>query len=194
HTSFSRDWSSDVCSSDLSETQLVHVGRWGFLKGQLLFFFGALPVLAAGLYGLLRYRPLAKYGLFFWAFFVTLGVFVYFRAKDYYAMGLYPIYIAFGSVYLGNVFGTGWKRYLQPVFVAIPLLVFIPMYRLASPNKSPEAIVKQGNRHRWEDGKRHPLPQDYADMLGWKELARKVDRAYAGLPERRKTLVLCNNY
>ncbi|KKX47100.1 hypothetical protein L950_0228290 [Sphingobacterium sp. IITKGP-BTPF85] len=25
----------------------------------------------------------------------------------------------------------------------------------------------------WEDGKEHQLPQDFADMLGWKELAKK---------------------
>jgi hypothetical protein len=47
---------------------------------------------------------------------------------------------------------------------------------------------------RWEDGKDHLLPQDYADMLGWKELASKVDSVYATLPVAEKTLVLCDNY
>lgn len=185
---------------ELSQTQLVHVDRWGFLKGQLLFFLGSLPVIVAGLYALLCYRPLAKYRLFFWVFFVTLGVFLYFRAKDYYAIGLYPIYIAFGSIYLGGVLRTGAKRYLRPVLMAIPVLLFIPMYRFAFPNKSPEYIVAHSQRYndlgllRWEDGKNHPLPQDYADMLGWRELARKVDRVYAQFPEQEKTLVLCDNY
>ena len=179
---------------ELSQTQLVHVDRWGFLTAQLLFFFGSLPVIVAGLYALCHYRPLIKYSSFFWVFFATLGVFVFFRAKDYYAIGLYPIYIAFGSVYLGDVFSTGWRRYLRPILVAIPVLIFIPMYRFAFPNKQPADIVKQGYQHRWEDGKNHLLPQDYADMLGWKELARKVDRAYAGLPDPEKTLVLCDNY
>jgi len=48
--------------------------------------------------------------------------------------------------------------------------------------------------HRWEDGKDHALPQDYADMLGWKELAQKVDSISATLPNLEETLILCDNY
>lgn len=47
---------------------------------------------------------------------------------------------------------------------------------------------------RWEDGKDHKLPQDFADMLGWKELARKTDSVYALFPKSENTLVLCDNY
>src|SRR5690606_25673866 len=47
---------------------------------------------------------------------------------------------------------------------------------------------------RWEDGKDHRLPQDFADMLGWRELAAKVDRIYAQLASDQPTLVLCDNY
>ncbi len=42
----------------------------------------------------------------------------------------------------------------------------------------------------WEDGKEHPLPQDFADMLGWQELARKVDSLYDQIPRSENTLVL----
>jgi hypothetical protein len=31
-------------------------------------------------------------------------------------------------------------------------------------------------------------------MLGWRELAAKVDAAYASMPDRPATLVLCDNY
>ena len=31
-------------------------------------------------------------------------------------------------------------------------------------------------------------------MLGWKELAHKVDSIYSSLPEPGKTLILCDNY
>ncbi|GEO22629.1 hypothetical protein CQA01_31630 [Cyclobacterium qasimii] len=49
---------------------------------------------------------------------------------------------------------------------------------------------------RWEDGKDHTLPQDFADMLGWKELAQKVDAIYRDLElkDPNQTLVLCDNY
>jgi hypothetical protein len=38
------------------------------------------------------------------------------------------------------------------------------------------------------------LPQDFADMLGWKELAAKVDKAYLQINDPAQTLVLCDNY
>lgn len=185
---------------ELSDTQLVNVNRWDFLKSQLLFFTGALLVILSGLLAFWFYEPYKRYRLFFWSIIFTLMVFVYFRAKDYYAIGLYPIYIAFGAVYLADLLESGWRKYLRPIAVAIPLLFFIPMYDLAFPNKTPEYIVKNQHKYkefgllRWEDGRDHLLPQDYADMLGWKELAHKVDKLYASIPNPDQTLVLCDNY
>jgi hypothetical protein len=185
---------------ELAETQLVNVDRIGFLKEQILFFIGSLLVILSALYALLFYKPFSKYKFFFATIIFTLIVFLYFKAKAYYAIGLYPVYIAFGAVFLSNVLNTGWKRYLQPVFIIIPLLFFIPMYNLAFPNKSPEYIVNHSEKYkkldmlRWEDGKDHALPQDFADMLGWKELARKTDSVYAALSNKKETIVLCDNY
>ncbi|WP_166920114.1 ArnT family glycosyltransferase [Flavobacterium poyangense] len=185
---------------ELAETQLVNVDRIGFLKEQLLFFIGAFPVILFALYALLFYKPFVKYKLFFTSIIFTLIVFLYFKAKAYYAIGLYPIYIAFGAVFLSDILKSGWKRYLQPLFILIPLLFFIPMYDLAFPNKSPEYIVKHSEKYkklgmlRWEDGKDHALPQDFADMLGWKELAHKTDSVYTTLANQKETLVLCDNY
>ena len=184
----------------LSATQLVHVNRWGFLRAQLFFFVGSFAVLLAGFYALLVYAEFKKYKLFFWSFFFTLAVFLYFKAKDYYAIGLYPVYIAFGSVYLDNILEGGWRRALQPLLILCPVAFFIPMYLYLFPNRSPESIVEHSEQYqamgllRWEDGKDHALPQDFADMLGWKELAAKVDSLYAGVPHPDQTLVLCDNY
>ena len=184
----------------LAETQLVNVNRMDFLKSQLLFFMGSILVIISSLYALLVYKPFKPYRFFFWSMIFTLAVFMYFKAKDYYAMGIYPIYIAFGSVYLGEILKNGWKKYLRPVFIAIPLLLFIPVYNVAFPNKTPDYIIQHAENYkkfgllRWEDGKDHLLPQDFADMLGWRELASKVDSVYAGLPDKSSTLVLCDNY
>jgi hypothetical protein len=186
--------------NELADTQLVNVSRWNFLRGQLLFFMGSFFVIIAGLYALLFYPPFKEYRFFSWSILFTLIVFTYFKAKDYYAIGIYPIYIAFGSVYIMNLLKTGWKKYLQPVAIAIPVLLFIPMYKIAFPNKSPEYVVKHAELYRkygllrWEDGKEHPLPQDFADMLGWKELAYKIDSVYSTIPVHSNTLILCDNY
>jgi len=186
--------------NELVKRHLVNVDRLGFLRSQLIFFIGSLFVIVSGLYTLMFYKPFGKYRPFFWTFFFTLIVFIYFRAKDYYVIGLYPIYISFGSVFLGNILNKGWKKYLQPVAIAIPVLLFIPIFKIAFPNKSPEYIVEHSELYkkygllRWEDGKDHMLPQDFADMLGWKELAKKVDSVCLNLPLPEQTLILCDNY
>jgi len=184
----------------LAETQLVNVDRIDFLKSQFLFFIGSLIVIFASFYGLLFYKPFKDYKFFLFSVFFTLSAFIYFKAKDYYAIGIYPIYISFGSVYLAELLKNGWKKHLQPVTIGIPILLFIPIYNVAFPNKSPEYIIQNSEKYkkfgllRWEDGKDHLLPQDFADMLGWKELAHKVDSIYLSLPNKNNTLILCDNY
>ena len=185
---------------ELTDTQLVNTDRLDFLKSQLLFFAGALIVIFSAFYALLFYKPFEKYRAFFWAIIFTIIVFVYFRAKAYYAIGLYPIYISLGSVFLGNILKNGWRKYLQPVLIILPILFFIGIYDFAFPNKSPEYIINNPEKYRkygmlrWEDGKDHSLPQDFADMLGWKELAAKVDSICSELPNLDNTLILCDNY
>lgn len=185
---------------ELAETQLAKVDRVAFLKSQLFFYIGSIFVILSSFYALLFYKPFNKYRFFFFSVIFTLSAFIYFKAKDYYAIGVYPIYIAFGSVYLAGILKNGWKRYLQPIAIAIPLLLFIPVYKIAFPNKSPEYIIQHSENYkkfgmlRWEDGKDHMLPQDFADMLGWKELAYKVDSVCSKLPDIENTLILCDNY
>jgi len=185
---------------ELADTQLVNVNSLDFLKSQLHFFIGSLIIIFASFYALLFYKPFKKYKLFFFSICFTLLVFIYFKAKDYYAIGIYPIYIAFGSVFIADILKNDWKKYLQPVAIAIPLILFIPVYDVAFPNKSPEYIIQNSEKYkklgllRWEDGKDHLLPQDFADMLCWKELAFKVDSVFLSLPNNSNTLILCDNY
>jgi 4-amino-4-deoxy-L-arabinose transferase-like glycosyltransferase len=185
---------------ELADTQLVNVDRIEFLKSQFIFITGSVIVIISGLYALLFYSPFKKYRAFYWSIIFTLIVFIYFKAKDYYAIGVYPIYVSFGSVFLSEILKEGWKRYFRLVFVAIPILVFIPFYQVAFPNRTPEYILQHQGPYkklgllRWEDGKDHVLPQDFADMLGWKELAIKVDSVCASLPNLDHTLILCDNY
>jgi hypothetical protein len=127
-------------------------------------------------------------------------IFIYLRAKSYYAIGLYPFFIAVGSAYLGDSFKNGRKKYLQPLLILIPVIVSVPLFLVAFPTNSPQVIEQHPERYkalgllRWEDGKDHALPQDFADMLSWKELATKVEHIYTQLPANEHTLILCDNY
>ena len=47
---------------------------------------------------------------------------------------------------------------------------------------------------RWETGRIHSLPQDYADMLGWDELAAITAKAYEQVQDKQSTMIYAENY
>ena len=183
---------------ELKRTQLVHVERLGFLKEQVLYFIGSIYVLIGGLLAALFYKPFRPYRFVFFSYVFTIALFLYFQAKAYYAIGLYPVLLAFGAVYLEQATRQHWRVYLRPLLLIVPVLIFIPMVKLAFPIYTPaefeQTALATGRTHRWEDGKEHMLEQDYADMLGWSELARKVDSVYASIPDKKGLIVFCDNY
>ncbi len=191
---FQQDFPVFKHMKELQETQLVHVQRMDFVEDQMLFFFSSLIVIIAGFISLFAYRPFKPYRLLFLALVFTLSLFIYLKAKSYYAIGLYPIFLAFGAVYISYLFQHGWKKYLRLVPIAIVLLLFIPLLDRALPLKTPTEYFKEDRKHTWEDGKDHPISQDFADMLGWKELASKVDVIYKKLPNKESVFILCDNY
>jgi hypothetical protein len=197
---YQNDFPVFIHLNELASTQLVNVNRADFIKEQILFFLGGIFVWLTGLFAIVFYRPFKDYKLYFWAYVFTIAIFIILKAKGYYAIGLYPVLIAFGAVYLERLLQNSWKLYLKPVMLLIPVLLSITLFKIAFPNKTPEQIRAHPEAYekfgmlRWEDGKDHALPQDFADMLGWKELAAKVDKAYASLPKDEYIFVLCDNY
>lgn len=185
---------------ELSDTQLVHINRIDFLKEQLLFFIGSLFVLVAGLISLFSFAPFKPYRLLFFGYIFTIIIFICFKAKAYYAIGLYPILFAFGAIYLAQWWQQGFKFYLRYLAIAIILLFSYPLIIIALPIYTPEKYVsniKKGGlftEQTWEDGKKHPIAQDFADMLGWKELAHKVDSVYLTIGNKKGIFILCDNY
>lgn len=184
----------------LATTQLVNVKRSNFLTEQLYFFPGALAVIVLAFVSLFTFQPHKKYIVYFFAFVFTMIIFTALRAKAYYAIGLYPVFIAFGSVYFEKLLSRGRAKYLRIPVVLFPVLIFIPVSQIMLPIFSPPQILKKKELFdkfgatRWEDGKIHNLPQDYADMLGWKELAHLVDSAFTLVDEKGQTIVQCDNY
>lgn len=185
---------------ELASTQLVNVSRLAFLKSQFMAFIGASIIIIASLISL-GFSPLFKrYRFVVITYVVTIGLFIFTRGKDYYAFGLYPILIAFGSVYIASSFTVRWKKYLPLAVIAIVLLFFYPLLKISLPTKSPaqfyadNKLGKPFSDHTWEDGRHHPISQDFADMLGWKELARKTDSVYAMIGDKQHVMVLADNY
>ena len=147
---------------------------------------------------LIFYKPFAKYRWVILTYLFTMIIFSYFKAKDYYALGLYPVLLAFGATYFGIIL---YKRYVWiALLLAFNIGLFIYALPLIMPIYSPKQIIanhdrfeKVGSLH-WEDGKNHQLPQDYADMQGWKEMAALTDLAYAKVKDKSALLVRADYY
>ncbi|MEP7229271.1 MAG: glycosyltransferase family 39 protein [Ginsengibacter sp.] len=185
---------------ELARTQLVNVDRFGFIKEQFLFFIGSFIIVLASFVSLLFYHPFKKYRLFFWSYFITISIFIFLKAKAYYAIGLYPVLLAFGSVYIEKIIERSHRKFWKPLLIVLVIGFSIPFILVAFPYKSPADIQKISERYkkfgllRWEDGKDHNMPQDFADMLGWSELARKTDSVFNLVSDKEHTIVLCDNY
>lgn len=182
----------------LQATQLVHVNRIDFFIGQILFFISSIFILLAGIGSLIFYKDFRKHSWIILTYLFTLIVFSYFKAKDYYALGLYPVLLAFGAVYLARFLSK--KYVLTGLLFVFTIGSFIYLLPLIMPLYSPEEIVAHHKRFervgslRWEDGKNHQLPQDYADMQGWKEMAALTDIAYEKVKDKSALLIRADNY
>jgi hypothetical protein len=186
----------------LKESQLDNNTSIGFLKDQLLFVTSSLLVITGALIAFIWYKPFKPYRFIGISFIVIISLFAFLKAKNYYAFGIYPVIIAFGSVYAENILTRKWKLIIVPFLIITNLVAFILTARLVYPILSPTeirqhaAIFEKMGLLRWEDGQNHALPQDFADMIGWREMAGKALIAYQLIPtdELKNTLVFCDNY
>ena len=185
----------------LKETQLNNIDRSGFLLSQLKIMFGALPLILIAFIGFFNISSFKKYRVIGFTFLFTIAIFTFFKAKDYYALGLYPVLVAFGAVALGKLYPIKFKM-IAPVYIVINLALFTLVAKLIFPLLSPAEIQQNKQQFesmglmRWEDGKNHHLPQDFADMLGWKEMAAKSLIAYSQMSDsmKQETMIFCDNY
>ncbi|MBO9729091.1 MAG: glycosyltransferase family 39 protein [Chitinophaga sp.] len=187
---------------ELTETQLVHVNRMTFITDQFIFFIGGAFIVVAAFIGLLFYRPFRPYRIVLLIYVLTMLLFTYLRAKSYYSLGLYPVLLAFGSVYWERIFTHDWTRHLRWLWVAIIVVPFALLVNVVFPVLGPTEISEKAAKFRalgllrWEDGEDHALPQDFADMLGWHQLAGMALQAWEQVPATDKpyTLVITSNY
>ena len=186
----------------LKANQLDNNTSMGFLISQSAFFFGSLPLILTALIAFIYFKPFRSYRVIGISFVTVITLFTIMKAKDYYAVGVYPVIIAFGSVYLDSVLSKKWRTVIFPLLFAVNLIIFFFILKLVFPIYTPTEIRKNAASFeklgllRWEDGKNHNLPQDFADMLGWHEMADKSLLAYRMIPaeELANTLIICNNY
>jgi len=175
---------------ELSEQQLVHVDLMGFFTDQLLFHFAGVVVWVSGLYYLLFKSKYREYRFIGIAFLSTILLIALLQGKSYYTIGAFTPLFIFGGLALEEWVRTIYKR----IILLTALIIFtLPILPYSLPLLPPEQMKAYGqfmadqfgfrSPLKWEDGQYYSLPQDYADMNGWEELAQKVSKHYHQLSE-----------
>jgi hypothetical protein len=186
---------------ELQEQQLQFISPVSFIISQLLMNLPCIFIWIAGILFVCFSKEGKPFRFYAWAYLFVIILLVVLHGKDYYALGVYPLLFAFGGVYLekATVLKWKWTRYAMLIFSIGLGLYTMP---LTMPVAKPEALAeyfadrKLNKLFKWEDQQLHPLPQDYADMFGWKEMAQKAAAVYNSLPpeEKSKTMVYCRGY
>jgi hypothetical protein len=188
----------------LQHSQLMHVSAWSFVGGQ--FYLGAAVLLALGgalylvlAHGMRRFRAVG--GTCIGAFLLLLVL----HGKSYYIGPIYPTLFAAGAV--GFELLTQRRPSRGATLVrALAVLVLVLYGALAAPLELPifskettaafASRSKVSGATKTNQGVALKLPQDYADMLGWPELAAAVAHAYDSLPpeKRAQAVLIAENY
>ena len=120
------------------------------------------------------------------------------HGKPYYLSPIYPALLALGAVRIEQWIVPARLRAILLGVIAVPGLLLAP---LMLPILPVEAFVRYQRAIGFtpsvgERGKQGVLPQYYADMFGWPQMARKVAAVYWSLPpqERAKAAFWGNNY
>jgi hypothetical protein len=191
-----------VHMKELHQFQLQYVEPSGFLSDQVLMNLAVVFIWIAGLYFLI-FKEKGKYRIFAWAYLFVILILLYFQGKGYYSLGVYPILFAFGAIHLER-FSAQHSKVWKYVFIIIPCALGIRIMPIGFPLWKPARLtayyearhLEKFGLYKWEDLKLHTIPQDFADMQGWKEMTEKTAKAYNALSadEKKQTIIFADNY
>ena len=196
---YTHNWPLFHHMEELQSTQLKFLSPLDFIKDQFLYLLPVVFIWIAGLFWVFKTKPYAVFG---WTYIWVIILLLAGSGKSYYAMGIYPMLLAAGGVAIEKFsLRYTWFRISIPVIVVLLTLPFIPMLlplweppKLAAFYQKYE--VEKTGLLKWEDQENHALPQDFADMIGWKELTQKTESFFQTLPDSIKdnTIVFTDSY
>lgn len=190
--------------AELQKTQLLNVTVSGFLVDQILMNISGFYLWLLGLWFVFFTESGKKFIVVGWIFFFVFFALLLAHGKSYYTLGIFPVMMAAGSVYLEQL--TSIRKWVRIIPTAFTILILIPILPISLPvlPKTEMANYCDSRKDRsyfqptirWEDGQLHQIPQDYADMLGWEELAHIVAATYQNLPDsiKTQTAIVAANY
>jgi 4-amino-4-deoxy-L-arabinose transferase-like glycosyltransferase len=188
----------------LRSAQLEHVAVLDFLIQQPLMLGGAALLLPLGAVAAVRRDVATQVAAL--VLVAILATMLALHGKGYYAGPGYPVFLVTGVVWFERVMSqrpsATRMRAMRIALPAIVSLVALLLLPLGVPLLDPAAMARYAVATgvsaavRTNRGDVLPLPQDYADMLGWRTMAQEASRALHALtPEAQRTVLLVgSNY
>jgi hypothetical protein len=182
----------------------VAISPLRFLAEQVAFLGPlSLPIWAGGLAWFFFAREGKRFRFLGWAYLIVLGIFMGLGGKSYYALPVYPLLMAAGGVAFERFIAPRGRRWLATAFPALVILGGL----IAVPFGVPVLPVGMFLRYSQmlpysravtteRDAVNAELPQLYADMFGWDNIAAGVAGVYRDLPasDRADCAILGGNY
>ncbi len=188
---------------ELQQTQLQYVSPKDFLTDQVIMNLPCVFIWITGLCWISFSNAGKQYRFMGWTYLFVILLLLVTHGKNYYSLGVYPILFAFGACRLEQLTFVRFKllRYAMLLFAAGIGFFFMPIALPLFEAKQLAAFYEKHHTEKtgalkWEDLKNHPLPQDFADMLGWEEMSKKMAAAYHSLNsnEKKHCILFCDNY
>jgi hypothetical protein len=180
------------------------VGPLRFFLEQILFLQPIeLPVWLAGLAWCFAAPEGKRFRFLGWSYFIVMIIFICLHGKSYYPLPIYPILMAAGGVALeGFFFAKQRRRWLAFAYCALIVIAGVVSLPFGVPLLPVDTFIRYSQvlpYSRTMKMERDPtvaLPQLYADMFGWDNMASAVARVYHSLPpqEQQSCAILAGNY
>src|SRR5271156_6625578 len=174
-----------------------------FLFEQVLFMQPlALPVWLAGLVWYFAAAEGKRFRFLGWSYLFVLAIFVVLGGKSYYALPVYPVLMAAGGVALGAFFVAPARRWLAVAYPALLIVAGLVTLPFGAPILPVDTFLRYSTLLPYADSVKTErdatteLPQLYADMFGWENMATQIANVYRALPqsERAGCAILAGNY
>lgn len=184
----------------LQATQLQFVSRTEFLMDQVLINYTSFFIALFGIFYLFTYEKSKQLWLFALSSLIVVFALFIMKGKAYYTAGIYPFLVAAGSTWIALKIKKIWKKTL---IIAIVILLILPLFPMGIPFLPPKDMASYFDRMEevgidvgrvHENGNKYPLPQDFADMIGWYEIAALAKTAYEEVEDKKACAIYGENY
>jgi len=196
-------WTALIYERELAAQQLVHVTIAGFFASQVqMLGFGAGLALA----GLWAYWRDARTRVIAASCLVALGIILWFHGKSYFLLPVYPALVGAGAAWAERATASSARSMWSRSALRVTAVVMVIGYGALAlpfglPVLPPAAMARYAARGpagtvTTNTDRVLRLPQDYADMLHWRERVAAVARVYDSLPpgERADAVIGATNY